>query len=132
MRIAIVGDAVVLTSTLKVGDIELLKKYKPDALKLTDEDGKQIFGVAYESGRGTFSKTGIVFGGTARDGSGYATLTVNLESDGDVDVETLKSTIADMLGDVPTKVGAIESTAPAAVEEIGTARETLINSITIL
>ena len=39
MRISILGEALVLTSTLKVEEIELLRKYKPDALKIKNENG---------------------------------------------------------------------------------------------
>ena len=131
MRITINGDAVVLTSTLKVEDIELLKKYKPDALKLTDEDGNQVLAVAYAANRGGLSKTGIVFGGASIDG-GYATLTTVLEKEGTFDVETVKEKIADMLGDIPSKLQQIEDAAPVAIADLAAKRATLIDSIQIL
>ena len=132
MRIALIGDAVVVTSTLKVEEIETLKKYNSDALKIFDADGNQTFGVSYENGNGTLSKKGVVFGSPSRDGNGFATLTINLETEEDVPADLLKEMIADMLGDIPTKLEVIEQQAPAALSEVNAAREALINSITVL
>ena len=129
MRIALVGDALVLTSTLKVEEIELLKKYKPDALKIKDAEGNDVFAIAYKDGCPGINNKGITFSGESRDGNGYATLTANLDLN---EGEDPKEAVADIIGTPAVKVNEIEAAAPAALAEVLAARAALIDSITVL
>jgi len=130
MRITVLGDALVVTSSLTVEEIEMLKKYDPDALKLFDADGNQTFGVGYSSGNGNLTKKGVTFGATSN--GGFATLSVTLEGTEGMTADALKETVADILGEIPVKLAAVEQAAPAKLAEVREARTTLINSINIL
>ena len=70
MKLTITGDAYALTSAIKVSDIDLLKKYNPDALNVKDKDGKVVFGVSYSEGKPNVAGFGVTFGGKTRDENG--------------------------------------------------------------
>ena len=73
-NIIIAGDAVVLTSSLKLSDLEEIKKYEPSALvKMGGEDGKEpIFAIDVVKGAGSVGPFGVSFGRTTNDGTGCA------------------------------------------------------------
>ena len=81
MKITINGDAYVLASEIKAEDIELLKKYDPDALKIKDKDGNDKFSVTYAEGKSGIQKftdsACATFGGKTRDDAGNAALLVS-------------------------------------------------------
>lgn len=80
-RIKIAGNAVVLTSKLKLDTIKKLEKYVPDALVLVsteDNEEREIFRVA--TGKtSSISKYGISFATADKDG--FATITTNIPED---------------------------------------------------
>lgn len=83
-KIKIAGDAMVITSSKKLEDIKLLEKYSPRALRLIkDVDGEkeEIFSVATTTGKGSISTYGACFGSAAHDGTGLATITLEIPSD---------------------------------------------------
>ena len=75
----IMGSALVVTSSLKLEDIKLIEKYRPEALTLYQEkDGKlvKIFKIMTdEEGAGSLSENGACFGPTASP-EGNARLTM--------------------------------------------------------
>jgi hypothetical protein len=75
-QIKIFGDSFVVTSRLKVEDIQKLKTFKPESLKLIDEETKdELYAVNYKAGsEGSFSKYGASF--NSQNEAGNATLTV--------------------------------------------------------
>ena len=80
-RIKIAGNAVVLTSKLKLDTIKKLEKYIPNALVLVsteDNEEREIFRVA--TGKtGSISKYGVSFATADKDG--FATITTNIPED---------------------------------------------------
>ena len=80
-RIKIAGNAVVLTSKLKLDTIKKLEKYVPGALVLVsteDNEEREIFRVA--TGKtGSISKYGVSFATADKDG--FATITTNIPED---------------------------------------------------
>lgn len=80
-RIKIAGNAVVLTSKLKLDTIKKLEKYVPNALVLVsteDNEEREIFRVA--TGKtGSISKYGVSFATADKDG--FATITTNIPED---------------------------------------------------
>ena len=63
-KIVIAGDAVVVTSAMKLEDIKTIEKYRPKELVLKGgEDGKEpIFGVGTTHGAGSINAVGASFG----------------------------------------------------------------------
>ena len=76
--VKITGNAVVLTSALKLATIKKLEKYNPDSLclcKQVGEDTEEIFRIS-TGASSSIQKFGIVF--AEEDKDGYATATVLL------------------------------------------------------
>ncbi len=132
MRVAIIGGALALTSSLKVEDIGILTKYAPDALRVKDEEGNDVFAVTYNEGNPSINNKGIVFSGTSLTGEGNATLTVNIDTEGETGVEAIKDAVADIIA-VPAKyLAEIEAAAPAVLADVAEKRAQLKNSIQVL
>ena len=122
MKTKIVENVVVLTSALKAEDIELLKKCKPDALKLKNEDGNEVFGISYDK-KGGFNKYGLTFDRV--NDNGFASY--NFECEGKRD-EIVKS-ISETIGSIAGYVAQIEKTAAAEIQSINTAKAEFVSNI---
>ena len=69
-NVKIVGNAIVLTSELKAEELNTVKKFTKDGLKLKDEKGNEIFSIAYTPGRSAISDYGVNYG--EMNAEGYA------------------------------------------------------------
>ena len=80
-KIVIAGDAVVVTSAMKLEDIKTIEKYRPKELVLKGgEDGKEpIFGVGTTHGAGNINAVGASFGSETRDDDKLACITLFLD-----------------------------------------------------
>ena len=112
-----------LTSSLTKKDIEIVKKYRPAALKKQDADGNDIFAMSYCEGRPCVSANGITFGSVSTEG-GYAMITGDLP-------ETLPANttygdyVADKVGAALVYVNELEESIPGVVNAIQTERAAL-------
>jgi hypothetical protein len=116
----------VLTSSLKTEDIELVKKYRPDALKIKNADGDEVFGLTYNAGKSSVAKFGITFGATNADGFAIVT--------GDVPADVIKAGkegeyVADVVGAALPHINEMEAHLPEVVATIKSERAALIGSI---
>ncbi len=127
MKITITGDAYVITSSIKASDIEVLKKARPEALKLVDEDGNDIFAVDYREGRPSISSFGVTFGGVTRDEEKALTYTGIIPSG----VADAKEFVADVISPVVAYLKTLEDSIPDDVTEAKEARKELLDSITV-
>lgn len=89
-----IGNVVHIISELKLEDIKLIRKYRPQALSLREEvDGKQVpvfsIGVAKNDG-GTVNKAGITFGSVA---TAEGNAMVSLVNEGNLSVDEIKDAI---------------------------------------
>ena len=77
-KIVIAGDAVVITSALKLEDIKTIAKYNPKALTLMGgEDGKEpIFAIGVTNGPGSINDVGASFGRESYDDEKLAVITM--------------------------------------------------------
>lgn len=130
MKLTITGDAYALTSSVKVADIKLLKKYQPDALKILDEEKNVKFAVDYSEGKSNVAAFGITFGGATRDDNGYATVTGTLPQ-GLNTAEAAKEYLADQFGGVVAYLTKLEESIPTAVETVSTVRKDFIDGIVV-
>lgn len=125
MKITIVGNAYVATSVLSVEDIKLVRKYKPDALKVTNEEGSELFALGYNEQKPGVGTNYITFGGTSKDGK--ATFTGLLTN-----TEKAKEVVAEMFGAAIPFINALEETVPVVAKSINDYRNGLLESIEIV
>lgn len=125
-KITVVGDVCVVTSELKLEDIKLIEKYRPEKLKLCSEDGEKVLfriGTIDGSG-GLINQKGAVFG-SASHANGKAVITMKLgEIDGDI-----KDAIADTIGTGIIYLNKIETALGEIVSEINNERKAIKENI---
>lgn len=129
--IKVIGDVVVVTSTLKLEDLLMVQKYRPDALTLMGgEDGKTpVFKVVARPGQqGSIDKFGAVFGSAGHSDKGLATATLPLRVSEGTDI---KSYLADTYGAAIANLGKVEEAVPAVLEAVKTERKSFMDAITV-
>ena len=127
-KIAVTGNAAVITSTLKREDINLVQKYRPTALVLMGgkENKEEVFRIANTSNPyGNISGKGAMFGAENANGEAIITELFTAVSD------DIKSELADKYGTALVNLGKMEEILPTVVEEIKAERAALINAIEI-
>lgn len=130
-KITIAGDAVVVTSALKLEDIKTIKKYRPKELQLMGgEDGKElVFAIGVSNGAGSINSVGVSFGRESNDGSKLATVTTTLPAN--VGAADIKEYVSDYLGAAIANMNKLEEKLPAVLEAIKTEKASLMESITV-
>ena len=113
-KIKVMGNAAVIESYLALGDIALVKAYRPKALTLMGGDPY-----------GDIDKFGATFGAANADGKAIITELYAPVSD------DVKSELADKYGAAMTNLGKLEEILPGVVEEIKAERAALIASIEV-
>lgn len=81
--VKICGGACVIESGATLKSLKLLKKFRPNALKLYDEKGgkkEEVFAVGLTNGSGTLNEFGVSFGSVA-NAEGKATVTLMIPED---------------------------------------------------
>lgn len=129
-KVTIVGNAAVITSTIKYEDIKTVAKYRPAELILKGgDDGKEpIFAIAAADGNGDINANGAVFGSATRDEDKYASITMVVDADDDTDVKEL---VADQLGGALVNLAKLEEKLPAVIDEINTEKASVLDCITV-
>ena len=132
-KVVIAGNAVVITSSMKLEDIRTIKKYYPDALVL--QGGKYgqepIFAIDVENnadGCGKINQYGASFAASTRNSENLATIT--LVCSGDVKGD-IKEYVADKLGLAISRLNMLEETLPDILHVIETKKAQVIGSISI-
>lgn len=129
-KITIAGNAVVVTSALKLEDIKTIAKYQPKALTLMGgEDGKEpIFAIGTTApGKGSISSVGASFDREANDGSKLATITV-VDTVPDTNV---KDWAADKLGAAIMALNALEAKLPEVLSTIAANKAAVMENISV-
>jgi len=129
-KVTIAGQAIVVTSAMKLEDIKTIKKFRPSALTLMGgEDGKEpIFALsAGGCGGGEINKYGASFTGETRDEAKCATLTMTVGYDGD----DIKGFVADSIGGALTSLNKLEAALGSVLEEIATEKAVVMSNINI-
>lgn len=109
------GEAVVITSEVKLEDLRKVAKYRPkDLILFGGEDGKEpIFGVGLSKSRyGRIDKQSVEFGGCDENGFAQVTLTY----DGPAD--DVKAQLADSYGPQLMMLSKIEEGITASIAQI--------------
>ena len=117
-----------LTSTLTKKDLDLVKKYRPGALKKQDAEGNDVFAVSYCEGHPCVSANGITFGSVATE-SGCAMITGDLPETLPAGTATYGDYVADKVGAALAFVNEFEASIPGVVNAIQTERAALLEGI---
>lgn len=129
-KIVIAGDAVVVTSSLKLEDIRTIAKYRPKELVLKGgEDGKEpIFAIGVTEGCGNINEVGASFGRETHDEEKLASITMctGVGTTGDI-----KEWVADRIGGAIINMNKLEEKLPAVLEEIETEKAEVMSNITV-
>ena len=128
-KITIAGDAVVVTSAMKLEDLKTIAKYRPQALQLMGgENNKEVvFAVGTARGSGSISKYGASFSGETHNDKKLATITLNFDKpEGDV-----KDWVTDNIGTAIISLNTLEDKLPGVLEAIAKEKEIIVSNITI-
>ena len=128
-KITIVGDAVVVTSTLKLEEYKTIEKYRPNALTLMGgEDGKEpVFHVSV-SGSGVINQDGASFVSATHGEYGYATITMCACTES----HDIKEWAADKLGAAIINLNKLEAQLPAVLDEINREKAEVMSNISVV
>ena len=125
-KVTIAGSSYVITSAVSMADMETVRKYRPSALTITDEETKEtLFRVGV--GSNSISDYGISFGGVSNDDKKLATATLPIPAD----VEDAKEYVLDKAGLALVNLEKVEGEIVEVLEDIRTERESIAESITV-
>ena len=129
-KVTIAGKALVITSNLKLTDLETVKKYQPKALILMGgEDGKEpVFAIgAVRGGTGKIGTIGVEFGEETHDDQKLATMTLMAPAD----VKDMKEYVADKYGAALMNLAKLEENLPAVVAAIAADKQAIMDNINV-
>ena len=125
-NITIAGNSYVIASDVAMADLEAVKKYRPSALALVDEETKETYFMV-GIGSNSLSDHGISFGGISNCEEKVATATLCIPSD----VEDAKEYVLDKAGVAIANLNKVEKNLAAVLEEINAERKALAERITV-
>lgn len=124
----IFGEAIVITSTLKLDDLKAVSKYYKEKLNLYGgEDGKDLlFGIRVaSSGMGALAAQGAFFAPTSRVEGGFATITMTVPAG----VEDAKKWMVEEHGGALMHLAELEKKLPDVVAKIVADEKAVAESI---
>ena len=127
-KILVAGNAVVITSNIKLADIALIGKYRPEALTLFEGEGDEkepVFAIGI--GGSGISPFGAEFDQEAHDGSGNAQLTEFIPSE----IEDVKAYVSDKFGRAVLKLNKLEAQLPEVINAIAAEKAMIDANITV-
>lgn len=129
-KFTIAGNALVITSALKLEELAIIKKYRPKALKLMggENNKEELFCIDVgTSGNGGISSYGACYCGATHDTEKKACITITLEGvQGDV-----KEYVADEYGEAVTYLNQLEAALPAVLTDIEKQKAGIMANITV-
>lgn len=128
-KVIVAGNAVVINSSVKLDDLKMVAKYRPEALTLMggEKGTDPVFSIFVAPGKGSISNIGAVFSEETRDDAKLATMTMVVDPDGDI-----KEFVADEIGQALINLSKLEEKLPEVVEEIKAERAAVLDSIEIV
>jgi hypothetical protein len=125
-NITIAGNSYVIASDVSMADLEAVKKYRPSALTLADEETKEVY-FKVGVGSNSLSDHGISFGGVSNDEEKVATATLPIPAD----VEDAKEYVLDKAGLAIANLKKVEKGVAAALEDLRAERGAIADSIKV-
>lgn len=127
-QITIAGNSYVVTSSIPMEDMEKVKKYRPTALTLKDEESKETyFKVGIGTGSASLNDHGISFSGVSNDDKKLANATLPIPSD----VEDAKAYVLDKAGMAIANLNKIEEAIAGALKDIKAEHEKIAQNIKV-
>ena len=125
-KVTIAGSSYVIASAIPMADLEAVKKYRPSALALVDEETKETrFKVG--TGSNSVNDYGVSFGGVSNDDAKLATATLPIPAD----TEDAKAYVLDKAGMAIMNLNKVETGISAALAEIKAERDAIAQNITV-
>ena len=122
--ITIAGNCFVVTSSIALADLELVKKRRPRALRIVDEETKEdLFAIGV--GGNNINEYGVSFSGVTNDDRKLATVTMTIPAD----VEDAKEYVAERAGVAVANLNRIEISIAEVLEEIRAEYKRVADSI---
>ena len=129
-KVTIAGNAVVITSSMKLADLATIKKYRPKALRLMggENNKEELFVVDVgNGGNGGLNGVGACFCSATHDEAKKACITIPLDGvQGDV-----KEYVADKYGEALIHLNALEETLPGVLTAIAEQKTGIMANITV-
>lgn len=129
-KVTIAGNAVVVTSALKLEDLATIKKYRDKALTLMggENNKEEIFTIDVGNGGcGEINAYGAYFCNATHDAEKKACITMCMEgATGDI-----KEFVTDKLGAAIIHLNKLEQVLPGILEEISAEKATIMENITV-
>ena len=125
-KVTIAGNAFVITSSVSMADLKMVKQYRSSALVLVDEESKEPY-FKVGVGSNSLSDHGICFGGVSNDDAKMATATLSIPAD----TEDVKTYVVDKTVMAMANLRKVEATVAGVLEEIKTERDAIVESITV-
>jgi hypothetical protein len=125
-NITIAGNSYVIASDISMADLEAVKKYRPSALALADEETKETY-FKVGIGSNSLSDHGISFGSVSNCEEKVAAATLPIPAD----TEDAKEYVLDKAGLAIVNLKKIEKGVAAALEDIRKERDAIAESIII-
>ena len=127
MKIQVLQNTMVITSALKVDQIKELLANNRAALAISDEEGNEIFSVAYSKVGGSANKYGISFNTVGENGEAVLAVQVIVR-----DRATIKEDLAKQFREVLIYLPKIEVQAVTALEAMAVEIAELENNIEVI
>ena len=121
------GNSYVIISDISMADLEAVKKYRPSALFLTNEETKETFFKVGVGGTSSVNDFGINFSGVTNDEKKLATATLPIPAD----VEDAKEYVLDKAGLALANLAKVEAGITGALKDIKAERETIAANIKV-
>ena len=125
-NVTIAGSSYVITSDIAMADLETVKKYRPSALSLVDEETKETF-FKVGIGANSVSDHGISFGGVSNDEKQLATATLPIPADTKDD----KEFVLDKAGLAIANLNKVEAGLTEALKGIRAERDAIAKNIKV-
>lgn len=127
-KLSIMGDTVQITTELTKETIKRVSDYAPEALKLFDEEGNEIFGIGV--GNASCSKYGICF--CSEDANGKLFMTTNNPVTNHADPEKEREEVIRCFAQMLSKLKAVEENVADGAEAIAEIESDVRDSVTFV
>lgn len=127
-KIKIAGNVAVIESEYDLKTLKTVEKYRPNALKLFEEESKTPYFVVGTSDKGSMNQFGIMFGDETKTEDKVACVTVDLPSGtGDI-----KDIVAEAFGCAIRNLNAVEAVIDEALDSIEADKQAVVDAISVL
>ena len=129
-KVNIAGNSYVVTSEISMADLEAVKKYRPTALSLADEETKEVYFKVGVSTSSSANDNGITFSGVTNDEAKKATATLTIPAVA-IEEQDAKEYVLDKAGLALANLNKVEAGISTALTDIKKERETIAANIKV-